>query len=145
MTEKNFLISLFFLISINLNAQDWFTNFDDAKELASINDLNILLVFQGSDWCGPCMKLDKKIWSTETFQILARDHFVMVQADFPKRKSNQLSETLKIQNNHLADLYNKQGYFPLAVLLNPEGDILGKMGYEKILPTEYFNKLKSFE
>ena len=140
-----FLMAFFFCMSINISAQDWLTNFTEAKNQASLNNKNIVLVFQGSDWCAPCIKLDKQVWSTKEFQELANDHFIMLQADFPRKKSNQISKYLQEQNSKLAEQYNVQGYFPLVVVLNNEGDILGKMGYEKITPTEHFNKLTSFE
>lgn len=145
MLKKNFILLIFFLLTNSVTSQEWVTNFDEAKSIASTNNLNILLVFQGSDWCGLCIKLDKNVWSTERFQNLVKDYFVMVKADFPRRKSNQLSKEMQMQNSKLADSYNRYGYFPLVVLLNPEGKLLGKIGYEKISPIEYFNKLKAFE
>lgn len=126
-------------------AQDWKTNFEEAKKEASKKNNNMLLVFQGSDWCGPCIKLDKEVWSTQEFQDLAKDHFIMIKADFPRKKANKLSESITQQNAKLANAYNNQGFFPLAVVLNKDGKVLGKMGYEKISPTNYFNKLKAFE
>ncbi len=137
-------ILLFVFIYTNNNAQQWYTNFEDAKEIATKNNKNIVLVFQGSDWCAPCIKLDKEIWSTEEFQKLASDKFVMLQADFPRRKANKLPENLRQQNNLLAEKYNNHGYFPLVVVLDYKGEVLGKMGYEKISPIEYFKKLTAF-
>jgi thioredoxin-related protein len=135
--------ALLFIASVSY-AQDWQTSFEDAKEIASKNNKNIVLVFQGSDWCGPCIKLDKDIWSTEEFKELALTKFVMLQADFPRRKKNKLSEELQIHNNKLAELYNNNGYFPLVVILDKNGKTLGKMGYEKLSPKEYFKKLTAF-
>lgn len=143
---KFFITSLTLcLLSISGLAQDWKTNFEEAKKEATIKKENIVLVFQGSDWCGPCIKLDKEIWSTVEFQNLAKNHFVMLKADFPRRKANKLSEELTKQNQQLADIYNPQGFFPLVVILNKEGKVLGKMGYEKINPEAYFKKLTAFE
>ena len=142
---KNYLTAIFILaIAINLSAQEWQTNFDDAKALASKENKAIVLVFQGSDWCAPCIKLDKQVWSTDTFQKLAKDKFVMLKADFPRRKANKLSKELQEQNNSLAEQYNAQGFFPLAVVLNKDGKSLGKIGYEKIEPSAYFKKLTAF-
>ncbi|MFI1771428.1 thioredoxin family protein [Thalassobellus citreus] len=134
-----------FLLSLSTFAQDWTTNFEEAKQQASATNQNIILVFQGSDWCGPCIKLDKEIWSSQEFQKLAKDHFVMLQADFPRRKANKLPEALATQNAKLAETYNSQGYFPLVVVLNAKGEVLGKTGYEKIAPSAYFKKLTAFE
>ena len=126
-------------------AQEWLTNIDEAKESAKKANQNIILVFQGSDWCAPCIKLDKEIWSNAEFQALAADHFVMLQADFPRRKQNKLSDELQEHNNQLAEKYNLRGHFPLVVVLNAEGEVKGTLGYEKISPTDYYKKLTSFE
>jgi thioredoxin-related protein len=146
MIKKFYIICvLFFTFSFTAKGQNWITNFDEAKQLASKGNQNIVLVFQGSDWCGPCIRLDKEIWSTEEFQKLSDKHFVMLKADFPRRKANKLSEELTKQNAKLAEAYNNQGFFPLVVVLNKDGEILGKMGYEKSSPDAYFKKLTAFE
>lgn len=142
---KSVVIIFFFSFSLLGFSQDWKTNFEEAKTLAQKEHYNIVLVFQGSDWCAPCMKLEKEVWSTSDYQKLAKDHFVMVKADFPRKKANQLSEELQKQNNQLAETYNNQGFFPLVLVLTPEGKVLGKLGYEHISPEAYFNKLKAFE
>ena len=130
--------------SQNLMAQDWQTDFDEAQDLAQKNNKNIVLVFQGSDWCAPCIKLDREIWSSNEFQDLAKDSFVMLKADFPRRKKNRLPEAQEEKNKSLAAKYNPNGYFPYVVVLNPSGKVLGQTGYEKTSPKAYFNKLNSF-
>lgn len=141
-----YFTSLFlFFLSLSSFSQNWLTNFKHAKEVASEKNQNIVLVFQGSDWCAPCIKLDKEIWSTEEFNNLSKDHFVMLKADFPRKKTNKLSEELTEQNAKLAETYNNQGFFPLVVLLDKNGSVLGKMGYEKLSPSTYFKKLTAFE
>jgi thiol-disulfide isomerase/thioredoxin len=42
-------------------AQNWQTDFEEAKRIASEQNKNIIIVFSGSDWCAPCIKLDKNI------------------------------------------------------------------------------------
>ena len=143
---KSYALTVAFAFcTLIMHSQNWFTNFEEAKSTASNTNHNIVLVFQGSDWCGPCIKLDKEIWSTDEFKKLAKDHFVMLKADFPRKKSNQLSKELQIQNAKLAENYNNQGYFPLVVVLDKNGKVLGEMGYEKLSPSAYFDKLTSFE
>ena len=55
-----FLVMLLFLVTIGYS-QEWKTNFETAKTEATKQNKNILLVFSGSDWCGPCIKLDRDI------------------------------------------------------------------------------------
>ena len=144
---RNVLCFTVIVLAFNVSVfgQNWITNFNKAKEEASKTHHDIVLVFQGSDWCGPCIRLNKEIWSSPEFESLAKDHFVMLKADFPRRKENKLSEEQASQNAKLAETYNQQGFFPLVVVLTPDGKVLGKMGYEKLSPKSYFNKLMSFD
>lgn len=139
-----FVVSFLFLISFSATGQEWITNFEAAKKIANEQNRPIVLVFQGSDWCAPCIKLDREIWSTDIFKSYAKDHFVMLQADFPKKKKNSLPTELQNRNNLLAERYNSQGIFPFVVLLDSKGNVLGKTGYLKTTPQDYINHLESF-
>lgn len=125
-------------------SQEWQIDFDTAKALASKKQKPIILVFQGSDWCAPCMKLEREVWSTEEFKSYAKDHYVMLQADFPKRKKNALPETQQAHNNALAEKYNSKGFFPFVVVLDANGKVLGETGYLKTTPKDYIKHLNSF-
>ncbi len=145
MKKSGLVFLVLFSLSLSSIAQDWHTNMSEVKEITSKHNENILLVFQGSDWCGPCIKLNKQVFATEEFQKLAKDKFVMLQADFPRKKANKLTPELEAQNSKLAEAYNNQGYFPLVVVLDKNGKVLGKMGYENLTPSEYFKKLMAFK
>ena len=139
-----FLITLLFISTLTF-AQDWQNNFGKAKEMASKNNQPIILVFQGSDWCAPCIKLDQNIWSSDTFKKYAKAHFVMLKADFPKRKKNRLSKEQQKHNDALAEMYNNHGKFPLVVILDNNGKVLGKTGYDrKATPNDYIELFNSF-
>ncbi|SRX54397.1 thioredoxin family protein [Aequorivita sp. CIP111184] len=143
--KKTFFIVSILLFSFSfVNAQEWQTDFKTAEKLASEENRPIILVFQGSDWCAPCIKLDREIWSSDEFKSYAKEHFVMLQADFPRRKANALSDEQQEKNNQLAEKYNTQGYFPFVVVLDKDGHVLGEAGYEKTTPTAYIDKLESF-
>ena len=126
-------------------SQEWVTDFEKAKSTAKDSHKKIVLVFQGSDWCAPCIKLDQEIWDTEEFKTYSKDHFVMLKADFPKRKKNALTEAQQMHNDKLAEAYNKNGYFPYVVVLDENGTILGSTGYKKMSPSEYIKILESFK
>lgn len=142
---KNILIACTLMISSMVCAQSWETNWTIASARAEKNKQNVVLVFSGSDWCAPCIKLDKEIWSTPKFQELSKDSFVMLRADFPRRGKNALTKQQQDHNNGLAEKYNKNGYFPYVVVLNSKGKVLGSLGYEKTTPELYFKKLKALE
>ena len=141
---KNILLIILLFISTLTFAQDWQTDIDKAEEIAAKNNRPIILVFQGSDWCAPCIKLEKEIWNSEEFKIYAKDNFVLLKADFPRRKKNKLSKEQQEKNNQLAEKYNKQGHFPYVVVLDSAGNVKGKTGYKKVTPQEYITILTSF-
>lgn len=145
---KNNLIStvlLLFAAVITSNAQSWKNSFTEAKAQAAAENKNILLVFSGSDWCAPCIKLDKTIWQSEVFKSESAQKWVIYKADFPKKKANLLPLELTESNKKLAEQYNKAGNFPLVLLLNPAGSVLGISGYKNVSPQEYIQLIHSFE
>ncbi len=139
--KKIIYIALFFLTQFSV-AQDWVSSWSHATDSAITLNKPILLVFSGSDWCAPCIKLDRDIWTTPVFQSYAKKNLILYKADFPRRKANQLPEPLASENKKLAEQYNTKGYFPLVVLLSPKKDILGQTAYLNISPEAYIEKLQ---
>ena len=143
MMKKVMVVVFLFVVSLGYS-QDWKTNFDLVKKEAVSQNKPILLVFSGSDWCAPCIKLDKSIWQSADFKAYAATNLVLERADFPKKKQNQLDADIKKQNEDLAEMYNKDGIFPLVVVLDSNGKVLGKTSYKNVSPKEYIELLNSF-
>jgi len=145
-TLKKLLLITVALLGVNsIYAQHWETNLETAKSKASQEGKNILLVFSGSDWCIPCMKLEREIWESDAFKKDSEEHFVLLKADFPKRKAHELSKEQQEKNNQLAEVYNKNGLFPEVVILNKDGKVLATTGYKNLQPKEYIAMLHSLE
>ncbi len=128
-----------------LMAQDWTYNFDDAKKQALEQDKNIIIVFSGSDWCAPCIKLDKTIWQSQAFKNEAEKSWVVVRADFPRKKANALSKEQTGHNRILAEKFNGEGSFPLVVILDKNGKVLGKMGFKNVSPEENIKMIHAID
>lgn len=142
---KKYKISIaIILLSSVLSAQNWNYNFEKAQGKALSESKPIILVFSGSDWCGPCIKLDNQIWKSEEFKTFSNNNYILVKADFPRKKSNSLSQEQIAHNEYLAEKYNKKGYFPMVVIFNANGKILGETGYKNISPSAYIQHLQSF-
>jgi thioredoxin-related protein len=105
---------------------EWMTNFETAKVRATEEHKYILLNFSGSDWCAPCIKLKQEVFESENFKMLADEKLVLVRADFPRAKKNQLAAELKKHNEALAEEYNTEGKFPLTLLLDSNGKLIKK-------------------
>ena len=137
-------IMFFIIFTSSMNAQDWKTDFEVAKKVAIAENKIIILVFHGSDWCAPCIKLDREVWSTDIFKTYAKEHFVMLQADFPRRKKNALPKEQAKANGLLFENYNTSGIFPFVVVLDHKGKVLGETSYNKKTPKNYIKELNSF-
>jgi len=145
MRKQILLCCLFVCIILPTQAQKWHTDFEEAKKIAQEKNRRIILVFQASDWNGLCIRLNKEMWTNPEFIKYANDNYVMLKADFPRRKENQLSKEQKEKNEKLSNLYNRQRILPHVVVLNSKGDELGFTGYKKIEPYQYIELLNFFK
>jgi thioredoxin-related protein len=142
---KNIIVVIIVFMSSLSYSQNWQSNFEEAKTLALKENKNILLVFSGSDWCAPCIKLENIVWKSEAFKSESEKNWVIYKADFPKKKANQLTPELMESNNRLAEKYNRNGNFPLVVLLDKTGKVIGMTGFKNISPAEYIQLIHSLE
>ena len=116
---------------------------DEAKAIAKKEHKHILLNFSGSDWCGPCIRLHKEILGSDAFQKFAAVNLVLVNADFPRLKKNQLSRQQQKNNDALADQYNSKGDFPLTLLLNENGKLIKQwVGFPNATPEEFTEEVQ---
>lgn len=141
---KKFLYLFCLLSASTLFAQEWKNSYVDALIEAKDENKMIFLVFSGSDWCAPCIKLDENVWTSDAFRDHADANYVLYKADFPRKKTNRLQDALVAENKALAERYNPEGHFPLVLLLNTEGGVLGRTGYRKGAPETYIEHLNSF-
>lgn len=100
-----------------------------------------LLIFSGSDWCIPCINFERNVLSTELFQTYSQTHLKVIKADFPQH--TQLSAEQVAKNEELAEKYNSQGVFPLALLLNANGEIVKKINTNLTSPQLVINEIES--
>ena len=140
--KKSFLIVFLMLSAVGFS-QNWKTNLEEAKAAAIEQNKTILLVFSGSDWCAPCIKLDKNVWQSDEFKAYADEKLILLRADFPKKKANALPLDTKNSNLLLAEKYNKDGFFPFVVVLDKTGKVLAKKGYENQTADQYITELKA--
>jgi thioredoxin-related protein len=120
MKMKLLLTLIFFAFSLG----EWQHNLEDAKKKADTDHKYILLNFSGSDWCGPCIRMRREIFESEVFKKMADTELVLVNADFPRNKKNQLPESQQKINDEMAEMYNRKGIFPYTLLLNSQGKVL---------------------
>ncbi|HEY2583566.1 MAG TPA: thioredoxin family protein, partial [Mucilaginibacter sp.] len=132
---KLLAICLMMIFSANVT---WLGDFKAAEKEAAESHKLILINFSGSDWCGPCIRLRKEILESQTFETYAADHLVLVRADFPRQKKNQLSAAQVKLNEALADKYNADGKFPYTLLVDENGKVLKTWdGFPNATPDQF--------
>ena len=126
--------------SLTRAESDWLHDWNKAQEEAKANHKLLFLNFTGSDWCGWCIKLDKDVFSQPKFKDYAHDNLVLVELDFPRRKSQPTEE--RKQNMELAQQYDVLG-FPTIVVLNSNGQKVWKFdGYFPGGPEAFIEQLQ---
>lgn len=118
---KILFIALFGLFTVSAT---WMGDFAEAQKQAKVTHKQILINFSGSDWCGPCIRLRTEILESESFEKYAAENLLLVRADFPRQKKNQLTKEQVRLNESLAEVYNKDGKFPYTVLVDENGKVL---------------------
>lgn len=113
---------------------DWSLTYKEALKQAKAEKKPLLVYFKGSDWCGPCKKLDKELFSSQKFNDLSKTHFVLYEADIPLNKDLVSEEKLKV-NKKLVKKFKVSSY-PTLLFINYKQKVLGlKKG---LILTEYY-------
>jgi thioredoxin-related protein len=134
----------FIFFALLLVDDTWLLDYQTAQNKAKESDKMILVNFSGSDWCGPCIRTHKEIFEKEAFLSYAKEHLVLVKADFPRLKKNKLSPEQFKKNNDLAIEYNPDGDFPLTLLLDANGKVVKEWkGYPDVSPEEFVKQMES--
>ncbi len=135
------LIILFSLFSSAQAATTWINNFEAAKKKAVVEKKDMLLFFSGSDWCHWCQKLDKEVFTQDTFAQEAEKNFILVNLDFPRKK--ELEKSIKEQNQQMQKTYGIRG-FPTVILTDAGGKPYAKTGYQQGGVDVYLAQLENF-
>ena len=106
---------------------EWLTNFETAKTEAKAQNRALLILFTGSDWCPPCMMLDREVLKQPEFLAYAAKNLVLLEVDFPRVKMQSLEA--RAENLKLAGQYGING-FPTVVVLDSNGEPIGALGYQ---------------
>lgn len=138
MSYRNLFLVVISLLATSgvVFAADWQTDYAKALERAKAENKRVLLDFTGSDWCGPCIQLNRRVFSRPEFAAYAEKNLILVEIDYPQGK-RQSPELVK-QNEKLAKQYGieEKGY-PTVVLLDPSGKIVRELnGYDGETPAD---------
>ena len=123
-------------------ASGWLSDLGAAQAQAKATNRPVLAVFSGSDWCKPCIMYEQEVFAKPEFATYAKGRLVLAHFDFPRQKRNQPTAAQLKLNEAAAAQLNREGDFPLAVVISPEGKVLAKTGYIAGGPTAFEAYLK---
>jgi rhodanese-related sulfurtransferase/thioredoxin-related protein len=123
----------------------WFTDLPRAQARAKTEGKSVLLFFHGSDWCPPCVEMQRQVFDSPEFAQYARRALVLVDVDFPERL--QQDQELRHANRALKARFNLSREpgegFPTIVLLNEAGEtVFQETGYGGGGPAEVLPRLQ---
>ena len=104
----------------------WTQDYAAATNAAAASGKPVFLDFTGSDWCGWCMLMENKVFSTDAWKAWAATNLYLVTLDFPHDKSI-VPEKYKDRNDELKKEHGVHGY-PTYVVLDSQGKRLGRLG-----------------
>jgi hypothetical protein len=85
-----------------------------------------LIIFEGSDWCVNCWRLERTVLQDTIFlKELKRLDITIEKIDFPQK--NKHPEKTRQYNNSIAEKYDFDGSFPTLVLAKK-----GSVSYQRI-------------
>lgn len=134
-------MALMLLAAASLFAQTstWGEDYKAALKEAKEEGKYLLMNFGGSDWCIWCKRLDGEVFSQDAFKTWAKDNLVLLLVDSPRSK--KMDDATVQQNNALKQKFAIRG-FPTIILLNPEGEVAARTGYQFGGAEKYVGHLK---
>ncbi len=120
-----------------VEAGKWTQDLKAATQYAQDNNLPIMIMFTGSDWCYWCKLMEKSVFSGNKFFDWAKNHLVLVAIDFPRDKSKVPTE-FQERNQMLGREFQVRGV-PTYVILKSDGKTeLGRLTAGKNKTAESF-------
>ena len=130
------------LLSGELSSQEWRNDLADATIAANSTHKKVLLYFSVPEACDSCMRLEKNVFESTAFQSYALKHYILTKADF----SGNINSALKAKNLLVVEKYNKDGFFPLVVIIDKNSKVLAKVGvYNDQDAVSYIKMLQAAE
>jgi thioredoxin-related protein len=141
------IVPLLLLLTVcTSRAQTWMPNLDLALKEAAQENKKVLMFFTLSENCENCKALEDNVFKTDQFRMFSLAGYVLVKVDFSMQSADKVSDAVAERNLLIVEKYNKDGFFPLVVVLNKNAKILGKSGiYKEETPSQFIEKMRSFD
>ena len=107
----------------------WLQDFDAAKREAAETNKDILVLFDGSDWCPYSVRMANELFFDPRFQSQVAWKYVLVFVDFPRGDEAKAKVQDADRNQRLMESFGVGG-FPAIVMADKAGLPYGRLGYE---------------
>ena len=102
----------------------WLTSLEEAEAKAEQQNLPILILVSGPEWCGPCKMLHKTVITDKDFNKTLQKHAVFLYLHQP-RKTDPDSQTAKDIRECSSRKYFTSGGVPRYIIVSPDKKVLG--------------------
>lgn len=106
--------------------EGWEVTMDAALAKAKSEKKPMLALFTGSEWCPPCIMMNKEVFGKKEFAQKAGKKFVLAFIDI-RKEGNELSA----ESQKVVGTYKVRG-FPTVILFTEEGK-----EFERFIPLKY--------
>ena len=125
-------------------SQQWNENLDDALIQANSENRKVLLLFTVPDACDACAALERDVLQSDEFLAYA-SNYVLARIDF-QHGQHPVPSAAKAKNLLIVEKYNKDGFFPLMVILDKNARVLGSRGaYDGESAAAYIASLRNID
>ncbi len=114
------------------SVRGWTTNLESALALAKQNKKFVMAQFTGSDWCPPCIMMQKAVFSKSSFTRLVPKKFILVKIDIPRS-----NKAMSLKNGKVMRNYNVTGV-PTILLFGDDGKEFSRFGASQYPTVEGF-------
>lgn len=104
----------------------WTMDYEAALKVAGEQNLPVLMMFTGSDWCPYCRDITQKVLATPEWQAWVSDKMLQVYVDFPRNEA-LVPAPFRQRNQELQSRYGVEG-FPSFIVLDSDGRMLNRVG-----------------
>ena len=101
-----------------------------------------LIIFEGSDWCPNCIRLEKTVLKDSAFiDFMHQNNISVERIDFPQHK--KLETNRRLYNNQMAEKYVFRGSFPTILLVESRLNKVIEISYKNQNTGEFLRLIQS--